>query len=75
MKAKSIQYGRTKSYPGYCNEHIAIELEVAEGERAENVLEKAKIFIRKAFGELPGEDAIKAAQITLDEAGASDLPF
>ena len=76
MKATSIRYGRVKSYPGFCNEHIEIELELAEGERAEDALEKARIFVRKAFGELPGEDALRSAQLTIADRGAADdLPF
>jgi hypothetical protein len=50
MKAKEIIYERVKSF-NFNNEKIGIVIEIEEGERAEDVMEKAKIFVQKQFGE------------------------
>lgn len=50
MKAKEITYGRVKSC-NFNNEKIEIVMEVEEGEKADDVLEKAKQFVAKRFGE------------------------
>ena len=63
MKAKEIIYERVKSF-NFNNEKIGIVLEVGDGERAEDVLEKAKIFVQKQFGE-------KITQEVKDK----DIPF
>ena len=51
MIAKQITYERVKSC-NFNNEKIGIILEVEEGEKAERVLEKAKIFVNKQLGEI-----------------------
>ena len=50
MKAKQITYERVKSY-NFNNEKIGIVMEVEDNEKAEEVLEKAKMFVQKQFGE------------------------
>ena len=50
MKAKQITYEKVKSC-NFNNEKIGIVLEVEDGDRAEDVLEKAKLFVQKQFGE------------------------
>jgi len=50
LKAKQITYERVKSC-NFNNEKIGIILEVEEGERAIEVLEQAKIFVKKEFDE------------------------
>lgn len=63
MKAKQIIYERVKSY-NFDNEKIGIVLEVEDEERAEDVLEKAKIFVQKQFGEK-----------VMTEVKDKDIPF
>jgi len=63
MKAKQITYERVKSC-NFNNEKIGIVLEVEENEKAEDVLEKAKVFVKKQFGET-----------VMVEVKDRDLPF
>jgi hypothetical protein len=63
MKAKQITYGKVKSC-NFNNEKIEIVLEVEEGEKAKNVLEKAKQFVNMKFGE-----------IVTQEVTDEDIPF
>jgi len=63
MKAKQITYERVKSC-NFNNEKIGIVLEVEDGERAEDVMGKAKIFVKKQFGET-----------VMQEVKDKDLPF
>ena len=51
MKAKQITYEKVKSC-NFNNEKIGIILEVEENEKAEDVFEKAKLFVNKSFGEV-----------------------
>lgn len=55
MIAKTITYERLKS-TGYNHEKIGIVVEVQDGEKAADVLEKAKIFVKKQLDEIPEED-------------------
>ena len=50
MRTKTITYERVKSC-NFNNEKIGIVLEVEDDEKAEDVLEKAKQFVQKQFGE------------------------
>ena len=50
MKAKQVTYERVKSC-NFNNEKIGIVLEVEDGEKAEDVFKKAKMFVQKQFGE------------------------
>ena len=50
MKAKQITYEKVKSC-NFNNEKIGIVLEVEDGEKAEDVFKKAKMFVQKQFGE------------------------
>jgi len=63
MRAKQITYERVKSC-NFNNEKIGIVLEVEDNEKAEEVLEKAKIFVQKQFGET-----------VVVEVKDKDLPF
>jgi len=63
MKAKEIIYERVKSF-NFNNEKIGIVIEIEEGERAEDVMEKAKIFVQKQFGEK-----------VMQEVKDKDIPF
>lgn len=45
MKAKKIYYQKCFNLGNYQNEVVGIELEIEEGEKAVDVLEKAKIFV------------------------------
>ena len=51
MKAKQVTYEKVKS-ANFNNEKIGIVMEVEDGEKAEDVLEKAKLFVKKQFGEM-----------------------
>jgi len=63
MKAKQIIYERVKSY-NFNNEKIGVVLDVEDNEKAKDVLEKAKIFVKKQFGET-----------VMVEVKDKDLPF
>jgi len=63
MKAKQITYERVKSC-NFNNEKIGIVLDIEDGEKAGEVLEKAKIFVKKQFGE-----------VVMIEAKDDDIPF
>lgn len=45
MKATKIYYKRLFSLGNYQNEEIGIEIEIEEGEKAKDVLQKAKLFV------------------------------
>lgn len=45
MKATKIYYKRLFSLPNYQNEEVGIEIEIEEGEKAIDVLQKAKLFV------------------------------
>lgn len=45
MKAKKIYYKRLFSLGNYQNEEIGIEIEIEDGEKAIDVLQKAKQFV------------------------------
>jgi hypothetical protein len=45
MKATKIYYKRLFSLGNYQNEEIGIEIEIEEGEKAVDVLQKAKLFV------------------------------
>lgn len=45
MKARKIYYKRLFSLGNYQNEEIGIEIEIEEGEKANDVLQKAKEFV------------------------------
>jgi hypothetical protein len=45
MKAKKIYYKKLFNLGNFQNEEVGIELEIEEGERAADVLEKAKQFV------------------------------
>jgi hypothetical protein len=45
MKATKIYYKRLFSLGNYQNEEIGIEIEIEEGEKATDVLQKAKLFV------------------------------
>lgn len=64
MKAKTIRYERLQNLGDYQHEKIAVELEVEEGEKAVDVLEKAKQFVTASLG----NDVTKTAlEIRKDE--------
>lgn len=46
MKALSVRYEIVKSDGNWGNTRIGIELEVGEGEKAQTVLEKARLFVQ-----------------------------
>lgn len=50
MKATEIIYERTVS-KNFNNEKIGIVLQVEDGEKAEDVLRKAKLFVSEKLGE------------------------
>jgi len=45
MKAKKIYYKKLFNLGNFQNEEVGIELEIEEGERAADVIEKAKQFV------------------------------
>jgi len=45
MKAKKIYYKKLFNLGNFQNEEVGIELEIEEGERASDVIEKAKQFV------------------------------
>jgi hypothetical protein len=46
MKATKIFYKELRTTGSYNNQELAIELEVEEGEKAKDVLQKAKLFVK-----------------------------
>lgn len=50
MKATKITYARLKSLGDYQHEKIGIELDVEDGEKAKEVLEKARLFVNTELG-------------------------
>ena len=63
MIAKQIIYERVKSC-NFNNEKIGIVLDIEDGEKAIDVLEKAKIFVKKQFNET-----------VMVEVKDTDIPF
>ena len=60
MKVRTITYSRLKSLGNYENEKIEVTVEVAEDETPIEVLNEAKAFVKKQFGEsLDAETYIK----------------
>jgi hypothetical protein len=51
IKAKQITYEKVKS-SNFNNEKIGIVVEIEDGETATEVLEKAKKFVQRQFGEI-----------------------
>lgn len=47
MKATKVSYSRVFGLPNYENEKISIEIEVGEGEKAQDVLDLAKKFCNR----------------------------
>ena len=62
MKPKSVTYAKLKNLGNYENERIEITLEVEDGEKAADVLEIAKVFVLKQFGEFPTNDDFENAE-------------
>lgn len=46
MKAKTIYYKELRTSGSYNNKEVGIELEIAEGEKAEEAFKKAKLFVQ-----------------------------
>lgn len=56
MKATKIYYEELRTTGQYNNKKIGVELQVEKGEKASDVLKKAKIFVQAA---LLSEEALK----------------
>lgn len=69
MKVTKVQYYRLKALPKYENERVGIEIEVGEGETAEQALGVAKAFVKDALGLGPSKTQIANAKQVLIEAG------
>ncbi len=60
MKVRTITYSRLKSLGNYENEKIEVTVEVAKDETPIKVLNEAKAFVKKQFGEsLDAETCMK----------------
>jgi hypothetical protein len=46
MKATKIYYKELRTTGSYNNQELAIELELEEGEKAKDALQKAKLFVK-----------------------------
>ena len=67
MKATKIFYKRLINLGNYEHEEIGIELEVEEGEKALDVLEKAKQFVYKNHPDSDRELRDKQRELELEE--------
>lgn len=76
MKCTRIYFERTKSEPGFCNRKAGIEIELAENDKASDVLKKAECFVAYALNESPSPQQISVA-LEIMERGKNidDLPF
>ena len=63
MKLKRIYYERLKSGPGFNNTRVGVELELNDGDKVKDVLDKAKDLVALSLGE------------NQRELDFSDLPF
>jgi hypothetical protein len=70
MKAKKIYYKRLFNLGNFQNEEIGIELEVEEGEKANDVLEKAKQFVNNLDPKNEDEKKYKESLDILRNRGA-----
>lgn len=70
MKAKKIYYKRLFNLGNFQNEEIGIELEVEEGEKANDVLEKAKQFVNNLDPKNEDEKKYKESLDILRNMGA-----
>lgn len=52
MKARLIRYEKCFNLGNFQNEKVGIEIEVEEGEKAEDVLAKAKAFVERSNPEI-----------------------
>ena len=70
MKAKVIRYERLKNTGNFSHQKLGIEIEVEPGEKAADVLEKAREFVDRGLGETgkPDEYALAAAQAEIERA-------
>lgn len=68
MKAKTVTYSRLISIGNYENAKIEIQLEVEEGEKANDVFNRAKEFVEKKidFEKVPHNLIRKAEQVLED---------
>ena len=67
MKATKIYYQKCFNLGNYQNEVVGIELEIGEGEKATDVLEKAKQFVESKVRE--------ANEFLAKYKDKDDLPF
>ncbi len=51
MKATKIYFERTKTYSGFNNRKVGIELQIGKGETAKDAMDKAEIFVANQLGE------------------------
>lgn len=66
MKAKIVRYERLSSLGNFEHEKIAIELEVGEGETAQDVLTKARVFVNTNL--INKKRALEIAKATLQSS-------
>lgn len=67
MKATKITFGRTVS-KDYQSRHVAVELQIDEGEKVEEALAVAKALVGRALGESPSPKEIEKAREILANA-------
>lgn len=65
MKAKKIYYKKLISLGNYQNEEIGVEIEIEEGEKADDVLKAAKEFVERNNPTIGIEKAIEKAREVL----------
>ena len=75
MKATKIYFERTKSFPGFNNQKIGIEIHLEKGDKADDVMKKASAFISKQFGECPTQEQVDNALLIIEKSQDGDLPF
>lgn len=67
MKAKKIIYEKLFNLGNFSHEKISIELEVEAGEKAEHVLEKAKLFVEKNRSKNPEIENYEQAKRIMED--------
>lgn len=76
MKATKIYFERTKSLPGFCNRKVGIEIVLEKGDKANDAMKKAELFVAGQLGESPTEQQMAVAfEIVKRGEEQNDLPF
>jgi hypothetical protein len=76
MRATKIYFERTKSLPGFCNRKVGIEVQLEKGEKANDAMKKAELFVAGQLGEsLSPQQKAMAFEVVKSAEEEKDLPF